>query len=216
MKKHLSKLKIVSGILALALISLAFAFDADVVPEYQDLVLEKPEGDIIVYVQDDEGNFFREITPLNGETYMIPITHEEMLEYMERTTRSSGTLVYNDDGSSYTFIEDVTVMGNCTRCTRFTDWQPNSSWCFRNCRDCGRRETQGHGISRHTDVSATQHNVRCSRCNWNHGNVNHTWGAWRHVGGSTWHRNCTSTAGCNRLQAGVNVMSNPTDPVDYD
>jgi len=130
MKKHLIKIKLVASIFALALISLAFAFETMAVPEYQEtemknhdeepgyqaltkenqaVVPEHPSDELIVlivYVQDGEGNPFIEITLQNGEVLMIPRTHEEALAYMEWTTGRRGTIVYDEYDSVHKFVED--------------------------------------------------------------------------------------------------------------
>ena len=166
----------------------------------QMLQYEPQEDDIVVYLHDKYDNFYIEISTQKGEVYYQSITAEELTAYMESNTSREGTTFYHE--VLHGDINDP-VRGDCINHTYPTTWLPNSSWCYKNCIQCGYRLTKGHGNSYDTYVSTTLHNVRCTDCDWNHGNVAHSFTPWEQISPTMLSRTCDTpgtTRGCGYTQ----------------
>lgn len=165
---------------------------------------------LIIYVMDDEGNYYREVICQDGRVYQEAITDEEYIEYLYGTVPEGRTVIR--DGRCFIISsagdggDNTPDRGNCEPNAHNwpSTWLPNSSWCYRNCTKCGERQTQGHGVTTYTNHSNSQHRANCSRCGYLHGYVAHVMKFETLPGGVMFKASCVSN-GCGYSYTGYIV-----------
>jgi len=154
---------------------------------------DAPDFEFILYIFDDDGI----------PTDYIVVFGKDIPEVspfeLELTTINKQAI--NESRSLDSMTEEDYEEGpksNCTpRCTDWGSWKPNKSWCYRNCNKCGSRETIGHAVSRQYRLTDTRHEVRCSRCNYLHDTLLHTYPSWT-LTPTAHNRRCSGNP-CNQL-----------------
>jgi len=102
-----------------------------------------------------EGEFFKRSYGSDGSIHEIPVTADDYLEYYKNILSPDEffyieSLFSKNSKDIYEFTDELiltddnSLMTDCTGPCNWGPWQPNPSWCFRNCTRCGKRDQQAH------------------------------------------------------------------------